>query len=1415
MDSDHYFVRCNDNNELANPQNLYELPTTPGGTNFCNGVDDNCDGIIDNAYTFYRDADGDGLGNPYVKAYGCSSPTPPAGYVINANDCNDADNTNSILRIYVNKTATGIKDGSSWQNAFTTLQDALAHPCKSINEIWVAKGFYFPDEGVGRVYTSRGEAFEMRSNLAIYGGFVGTETSLSQRNWKLNVTTLSGDVNGGGSLVGNSYHIIYNTSATINTTARLDGFYITGGNASDNNIIGITAPYEKGAAIYNAGAYPTIVNCVFDNNKALQFGGAVYNEGVSGNVPVFENCTFKNNSAASGGAMYNATGEVTLTNCEFYNNAAQSEGGAIRNFGITANNITNCSFYGNTSSTDGKDVRCDASEVTTITNSIFWGNNSPLYQPSTGSISVNYSIVQQASGVFAGTGNLNSNPIFQNEATRDLRLQAGSPAINTGSDAANSTTIDLAGNPRKRGVIDMGAYEVQSVCSPISLSNSTIAPLAISGCGTAAIGSTTFAYSTTAVALTTTQYNAIGFAINAGSCAVASVSYTDAINQTLSVAGKQVVTRSFIIKDVNNATVIATQQITVEDKTPPSVITKNITVQLTSGGSLIITAQQVNNGSSDACGNVTLSLDKTTFDCNNIGQNTVMLTGTDVNGNIASATAIVTVEDKTLPTVITKNITAQIDAGGVAVIADRDVDNGSYDPCGLVLYQVDKTRFDCSNIGPNTVTLTVKDINGNIATGTAIVTVEDKTKPIVITKNITAQIDAGGIAVIADRDVDNGSYDACGLVLYKLDKTSFYCNNVGPNTVTLTVTDANGNQASGTAIVTVEDHALPTVITKNITVQLDATGSVAISDRAVDNGSYDACGLILYKLDKTTFTCFNVGDNTVTLTVTDANGNKASGTAIITVQGNAATSWILDNDADGYYPGNPVIACTSPGAGYIVKTTQQAGDCDDANPALNPATVWYEDRDNDGYSSLYTVTGCARPKIYYGGAFSLTFTYGKLASELTSLTQDCDDTKAAVNPGIVWYKDADNDGFSDGTTQSACYRPNLYKLSNEVITGGDCNDADARINPTTKWYPDNDNDGYSTGDYIVQCLRPLNGKLQTELTSITGDCNDNNAALNPATKWYKDADNDGYSDGTIKTQCTQPTSYKLATALTAISGDCNDADAALNPATVWITDADVDGYYPGIPVIRCTSPGAGYLIKSTQLAGDCSDNSASVNPAAVEVCGNGIDDNCNGVIDEATCYPCQNATGLITTSITATDAQLNWTAIANPVQWQVQYKTTKQGSKWVDVFLTGNKRSVVLTGLLSNQNYQWQIRAKCGSSWTNYSITAGFKTGGTNTLTRVAQSADEMAAEPGARIYPNPTQGVFMLEMQLPENDNGTVNIQVIDLTGRILQTEIASITKGHLKKNMSLQINLAKGIYLLRIIAGNKTYTTRLVYEK
>ncbi len=344
--------------------------------------------------------------------------------------------------------------------------------------------------------------------------------------------------------------------------------------------------------------------------------------------------------------------------------------------------------------------------------------------------------------------------------------------------------------------------------------------------------------------------------------------------------------------DSNTNVSSATAIVTVEDKTPATVLTKNITVQLDATGIATIIPSDVDNGSNDACG-LTLTLDKTSFTCANVGDNTVTLTATDSNGNVSSATAIVTVEDKIAATVLTKNITVQLDATGNATIAPSDVDNGSNDACGLTL-ALDKTSFTCANVGNNTVTLTATDSNGNVSSATATVKIEDKIAPVVAAKNITVQLDAAGNATIVPSDVDNGSNDACGLTL-ALDKTSFTCANVGDNTVTLTATDANGNISSATAIVTVEDKTPATVLTKNITVQLNATGNAVIVPSDVDNGSNDACGIATLALDKTSFTCANVGPNTVTLTATDSNGNVSSATATVKIEDKIAPAVLTKN----------------------------------------------------------------------------------------------------------------------------------------------------------------------------------------------------------------------------------------------------------------------------------------------------------------------------------------------------------------------------------------------------------------------------------------------------------------------------------------------------------------------------------------
>ncbi|MGB3342296.1 MAG: M36 family metallopeptidase, partial [Aequorivita sp.] len=340
---------------------------------------------------------------------------------------------------------------------------------------------------------------------------------------------------------------------------------------------------------------------------------------------------------------------------------------------------------------------------------------------------------------------------------------------------------------------------------------------------------------------------------------------------------------SLTVKDANGNTDTCIAVVTVEDNFAPTAICQNITVQLDSNGNASITAADVDGGSSDTCGIDSLSVSPSTFTCADVGANNVTLTVTDINGNVSTCVAVVTVEDNTAPTAVCQNITVQLDANGNASITAADVDGGSSDACGIDSLSVSPSTFTCADVGANNVTLTVTDINGNVSTCVAVVTVEDNIAPTAVCQDITVQLDSNGNVSITAADVDGGSSDACGIDTLSVSPNTFTCADVGANNVTLTVTDINGNVSTCVAVVTVEDNIAPTAVCQDITVQLDSTGNATITAADVDGGSADACGIDSLSVSPSTFTCADLGVNNVTLTVTDINGNISTCVAVVTV----------------------------------------------------------------------------------------------------------------------------------------------------------------------------------------------------------------------------------------------------------------------------------------------------------------------------------------------------------------------------------------------------------------------------------------------------------------------------------------------------------------------------------------------------
>ncbi|MBL4585621.1 MAG: choice-of-anchor L domain-containing protein, partial [Flavobacteriales bacterium] len=186
-----------------------------------------------------------------------------------------------------------------------------------------------------------------------------------------------------------------------------------------------------------------------------------------------------------------------------------------------------------------------------------------------------------------------------------------------------------------------------------------------------------------------------------------------------------------------------------------------------------------------------------------------------------------------------------------------------------------ETTTGLSNLGVGTYSVTVTDANGCTDNASEIVIQNDAVDPTAICQNITVQLNSGGIATISATQVNNGSSDNCGIASMVVSPNAFDCNDIGGNAVVLTVTDVDGNTSTCNATVTVEDNIDPTAVCQNITVQLDAAGNATITVADVNNGSSDNCSVSV-SATPLSFTCADVGANTVVLTATDGSGNTST-----------------------------------------------------------------------------------------------------------------------------------------------------------------------------------------------------------------------------------------------------------------------------------------------------------------------------------------------------------------------------------------------------------------------------------------------------------------------------------------------------------------------------------------------------------
>ena len=258
--------------------------------------------------------------------------------------------------VYVDGNALGLNNGTSWQNAFIDLNDALNNSAYG-DQVWVAEGKYLPDP----TGSNRNKRFELPQGVKLYGSFLGNETSIHQRPIFIDpLTVLSGNIGNSIDSTDNSYTVLYLNYP--DTTTLVDGFEISHGYASSDTSFTGGTPILNGGGVFIEGkagyAYATFVNCLIKDNFAKRNGGGVFikNQSSLGNTPLFSYCKLMNNKCdGNGGAISWAGGSqwdrgIEFDHCIFIGNRAKGQSGVLfssKNIGEDTIEFIGCNFEKN------------------------------------------------------------------------------------------------------------------------------------------------------------------------------------------------------------------------------------------------------------------------------------------------------------------------------------------------------------------------------------------------------------------------------------------------------------------------------------------------------------------------------------------------------------------------------------------------------------------------------------------------------------------------------------------------------------------------------------------------------------------------------------------------------------------------------------------------------------------------------------------------------------------------------------------------------------------------------------------------------------------------------------------------------------------------------------------------------------
>lgn len=568
-------------------------------------------------------------------------------------------------------------------------------------------------------------------------------------------------------------------------------------------------------------------------------------------------------------------------------------------------------------------------------------------------------------------------------------------------------------------------------------------------------------------------------------CGEVTAAFTDGSpNQSFNCSdlGENVI--EIIVTDENMNTTSCNATITVVENEDPVCTLADFTVMLNATGTAVVTLNDLNYSATDNC-DTDVEITGTnpaifSFDCSDIGDNAVSVSIEDDSGNTNTCSAIVTVLDNVAPVCSVDDITVSVMGGSITVTQDM-LDITATDDCGVVMTQdMRPLTVDCDDVGSVlTIEVTVEDNSGNTSTCTANITVIDDNMPTcVFADDIELCIGANGMVEITPELINTGGgTGSCGVGLdYDIVPNFFACNDVGTQSVTVTVSDSAGNSCSDTFNVEVEDKMPPTFgscpVSLTITCAEDISNLNEFGSVSAINVSDNCSGSVT--IDEQTpirdLNICNVGTITRGWIITDSAGNTATCTQVITI----VNSNPVTEDNITWPPANETVNCNDTGFGTEPVIDVANKDCsmievsfeDESLPndcELIIRTWTVRDFCQDRGSNIFTfvqnirVTDNADPVVTMDDIRPITIEDDECLGDVSfnmTISDDCTTADALVITNDFPGDDLTFTNNGDGTftvSGSYCSGVNTYNItvtdacgkstSTEVsvtVTGGDC-----------------------------------------------------------------------------------------------------------------------------------------------------------------------------------------------------------------------------------------------------------------------------------------------------------------------------------------------------------------------------------------